>query len=153
MFGPQGGKQEREALAAGCVVLSPFQITYLRSYFPNLPARNNFIDECPIVHVSPSTISDILLEIIPDVAKRSELSQRGRSYVASYHNVEVLATRLMEDLDQPHRNTTVDPCFFWKYKQEEHLLNVYHRWTQEVVCSDWYHEQVKNCSEASPKSL
>ena len=88
LFIPSAGKLDREALAAGKVVLSSVR----RDYVDNLPA------DCPIIDINPETVYDELKKIIPDHAQRIELAKKGRPFVEKYHDIRRYLPRCFAEI-------------------------------------------------------
>jgi glycosyltransferase involved in cell wall biosynthesis len=52
--------------------------------------------DAPVVNAAPDTIGDVLRGLIEDRARRQALAARGRPFVASVHDADVIAGRLVE---------------------------------------------------------
>ena len=141
MFSTYGGKQERECLAAGCVVVSSFKV----DYFYN----NNFskgINDCPIVDVSPNNLYNKLKDLIKNQTKRKLIASQGRSYINKYHNSDFLSKEIIENLNTKPI-CDYHPSFYKKKyfpESDPKYLNVYNKWNKYVMDCDWYKETVKS---------
>ena len=134
MFSTYGGKQERECLAAGCVVVSSFKV----DYFYN----NNFskgINDCPIVDVSPNNLYNKLKDLIKNQTKRKLIASQGRSYINKYHNSDFISKEIIENLNTkyvwPH------PLYKKNNRIRPKYLNVYISGIG-MLWTDWYKETV-----------
>lgn len=124
-----GGKISREAMAAGCVVLSSIgnnskaYLDFFRKDDDTLRERWNvqpgseedalieaqFTKKVwyyqpeinPCVPVSPETAKDRLREVILDKQKRISLARRGRPTMEKYCSPEIVARDILECVDAP----------------------------------------------------
>ncbi len=132
LFIPSAGKLDREALAAGKVVLSSVR----RDYIDNLPA------ECPIIDVNPQTLYDELKKTILNYPRRVELAQRARPFVEKYHTIGGLCHDILQKLDSSATEKEYDfyPTFFREQfnPEGEEYCQLYNRWTYFVSKTDWY---------------
>ena len=71
-----------EGMASGLTVCSNLEE-------PNLTAlrRFSYLDECPIVSVTPETLVDRLRSLVKNPDLRRRLGQAGRTYVEKYHSL------------------------------------------------------------------
>ena len=102
MLIPGGGKQEREALASGMVVLS----SILRQYPENIPG------DCPIIDVGPETLYQELKRILSDYLLRVQLAKKGRPYVEKYHDTKKICQNIIEILSSNKPKYNFFPDFF-----------------------------------------
>ncbi len=143
MFSPQGGKQEREALAAGCVVLSSFKKEYIFSKEKfNTEDDDNWVTKCPIVDVRPDSLADVLRKIVPDVELREKIARKGRPYVEEYHKAEAITKDIMESIHGRSRTYDIVPTFFQQeYEPEQDLVHIFNQFTQFVSECNWYQNE------------
>lgn len=137
LFIPSAGKFDREALAAGKVVLS----SVYRNYIDNLPA------DCPIIDVRPDTLYEELKNIINDYPRRTELAKQGRPFVEKYHNIQTACRDVLQKLEDAANGTeSFDfyPTFFREkfIPETARSREVYNRWTRFVADADWYKKYV-----------
>lgn len=138
LFIPTGGKLDREALAAGKVVLSSAR----RDYIDGLPA------DCPIIDVNPETVYDELKKIILDYPRRVELAKLGRSFVEKYHDISAVCRDVLDKLEKSATDSeSFDfyPNFFREkfVPENTEFARFYNRWTKFVGDADWYKEYVR----------
>ena len=136
LFIPSAGKLDREALAAGKVVLSSVR----RDYIDNLPP------DCPIIDINPETVYEELKKIILDYPRRVELAKKGRSFVEKYHDIDVICRDVLQKLEDPPAEVDFDfyPTFFREkfVPESEKHAKLYNHWTQLVSETDWYKKYV-----------
>lgn len=136
LFIPSGGKLDREALAAGKVVLSSVR----RDYIDNLPP------DCPIIDVNPTNLYEELKKIIPDHRQRSELAKKGRAFVEKRHDIEVVCRDVLDKLENSLSAEIFDffPTFFRdKFLPESpQHAKLYNHWTKIVSGENWYKKHV-----------
>lgn len=132
LFIPSAGKLDREALAAGKVVLSSVR----RDYIDNLPA------DCPIIDINPETLYDELKKIILDYPRRVELAKKGRPFVEKYHDVKAVCRDVLQKLETLQTEERFDfyPTFFReKFVPESRKhAEIYNHWTRFVSENEWY---------------
>lgn len=136
LISPNGGSQEREALASGMVVLSSVGIDYPPLQVP---------DDCPIIPVTPETVYDRLKNIILDRPRRLELARRGRPYVEKYHDAKKVCRDILSRLDRVDGGSDYRPTFFRdKYVPStpsgRHMCNLY---TDFVKDAEWYDANIQ----------
>jgi hypothetical protein len=135
ILAPGGGKQEREGLASGMVVLS--NMSYLK--YPQKIAS-----DCPIVDVNRDNIYAVLKTVIQDYKLRSELSLRGRSWVEKEHNVNFLVNDIVNNLISDDNSYDFMPVFYRNhYKPSSHEVDVLNRYNQLVKSEQWYSDYVQ----------
>lgn len=137
LFIPSAGKFDREALAAGKIVLS----SVCRDYIDNLPA------DCPIIDVRPDTLYEELKKIISDYPRRVELARQGRRFVEKYHKPQTICLdvlRRLESSAEETENFDFYPTFFRERFAPENKQSVelYNRSTRFVGDADWYKKYV-----------
>lgn len=71
-----------EGMASGLPVMSNLQ----SEAYTRLFRRHSFLDECPILAVSPETLIRDLRSLVQKPALRRALGQAGRAYVEKYHS-------------------------------------------------------------------
>ena len=128
---PGGGKQERELLASGKVVMSNMSPHYEK----HLPLNN------PIIDVNPSNLTDELEKIILDHKKRQELADVARDYVDVYHNPVSITAKILEELyTNDYQGYTYKPTFFRQdyIPENEEYSKLYNKWTEFVSKEEWY---------------
>lgn len=130
---PSGGKQEREALAAGTVVLS----SMCYDYPDKMPL------DCPIVDINPRTVEAQLRTIVPDWERRKKLAIQGRPFVDKYHAPKVVTQRILDLLENP------EPCDFYPtffkddfVPESDTAAKLYNKWNQFVSDCSWYGEHI-----------
>lgn len=134
MLCPGGGKQEREALACGCLVLSSMRYSY--------PEKTP--DDCPIIDVGPENIFDELKKIILDYPTRVELAKRGRPWVEKHHDTKVVCSRILELLIKNNKPDFY-PTFFRNIflPESKKTVRIYNKSTKYVSDCDWYKNNIK----------
>lgn len=138
LFTPSGGKLDREALAAGKVVLSSMH----HDYIDNVPA------DCPIIDINPENLYTQLKTIIEDFPRRIELAKRGRAFVEKYHDITTVCRDILGKLENysvTKSESDFYPDFFrQKFIPEENpaYREAYNNWTQYVSDCDWYKQFV-----------
>jgi hypothetical protein len=140
---PWVGKQERELLACGKVVLSSFNYNYCDIDFYG---DKKIIDECPIIDVNPDNIYLELKKIILDHDLRKDLAKKGRPYVEKYHSAKNEVSKILnylENKDLLLENIDYLPSFFnKKFIPERENIDIYNKWNHYVSGCDWYEEHV-----------
>ncbi len=134
MFYPGGGKQQREGLAAGTVVLTNND----PNYFTGLP------EGTPFVHVNHQTIYSELKSIILDYPRRKEIAKLGRPFVEKYNQNKFVCQEILEWLSGTRNDQLIQPKFLReKYipKNEEECITI-NKWTEFVKDCDWYKKNV-----------
>jgi glycosyltransferase involved in cell wall biosynthesis len=59
--------------------------------------------DAPVVHVTPDTIREVLRGLLEDRPRRQVLAARGRPFVASVHDADVVARQLVEAYRAPRQ--------------------------------------------------
>ena len=131
-FCPTGGKQEREAMSAGTVVLSSMQYHYPDGMPPN----------CPVIDIDPRNLEEKLRKAVLDYDDRKERAKLGRPFVQKYYAPEVVAKRTIDLLKNPKIDHT--PSFFREEFKPvlEGSAEQYNYYTSLVKDCDWYKELV-----------
>ena len=144
---PFGGKQERELLACGKVVLSSVGYHFIKGeqYTPQTA-----YEECPIIDITPETVYTKLKETILDYKGRKERAKRGRPWVEKYHDAKKVCERILMLLDTNDTRFDYYPHFLRdeylpRNQEHAHLINQY---TQFVSECEWYKTYV-NAGERS----
>jgi hypothetical protein len=142
LYVPSAGKLDREALAAGCVVLSSMRYDYI----------DKTPQDCPIIDVNPDTLYDELKKIILDYPRRVDLAKQGRPYVNRYHDVNVVADTILYRLKNNPEHYDYNPvfyreCFIPGTSKEISVLNKYN---ESVSHCDWY---VKHIAKGTREGL
>lgn len=134
LLSPGGGKQSREALACGAVVLTNLSRHYDQMVSP----------ECPIVHVDPGNLYFTLKEIILDYPRRSQLARQGRPFVQNFHETKSVCQRILRLLQPDSERPDYVPSFFRDQFRPESLSSVreYNKWTTYVKDCGWYKKHV-----------
>lgn len=137
LLSPGGGKQERELMAMGKVVLSSAGY----DYDPSLLKAG-----CPMVDVNPDNIYDVLKKIITDYQLRVDIALKGRPYIQKYHTPDNFCKRILELIETDSEKYTYDyyPTFFRnKFKPEsDESISVYNYWNNQVKDCSWYKKAV-----------
>jgi hypothetical protein len=132
---PGGGRQERELLASGKIVMSNMS----PRYETHLPAEN------PIIDVNPENLAEKLKEIILDYDRRCDLAKVGRPYVEYHHNPVKVTARILQELESgAYKSATYQPNFFrntFSPESQEHVA-VYNKWTAFVKDEPWYKQSI-----------
>ena len=134
LFYPGGGKQQREALAAGTVVVTNFDPRYP----VGLPS------ETPFIHANHENIYQVLVDTISNFEKRSELVERGRKFVETYNSEKVVCERMIDLLEGRSKEEIIKPVFLRnnylpENSQESDLLSF---WNGKVAGCEWYKNTV-----------
>ena len=125
---PGGGKQEREALAAGMVTCSSNPPDYLKER----------TSQSPHVHVTPSTVFDVMAKLIPNLKSRKKLALSGIEYANAKLDVIKFCKRILKFLKNPDDELLTLPRFYRNdLKVEE---------ASQVDILNKYNQKVKNCS-------
>jgi glycosyltransferase involved in cell wall biosynthesis len=71
-------------------------VCYLRpEWLENFRRENpEYVDELPVISATPSTIYDVLKDLIEHPEKRKEIGHRSREFAVKYHSAEAGARRL-----------------------------------------------------------
>lgn len=93
-----------EGMASGLTVLSNLDSSLLTAVF----RRYSFLDECPIVSVTPENIKDTLKVLITQPKLREELGRAGREYVEKYHSYKAAQYMFGAIYDKVIYNKDVD---------------------------------------------
>lgn len=103
LLSPGGGKQEREALASGCIVMANMMYGVYC-----------FEEENPIIDVNPDTLKSKLRDIILDFKKREQISKLGRQYIEDVTCKLVLQNCVLSLLkgESPKAFIVVNPTFY-----------------------------------------
>jgi hypothetical protein len=131
---PGGGKQEREALAAGMVVCS----CNPQNYFIGRNEAYNTIS--PIVHTTPDMIETVLRELIPNLTTREKLALSGLDYAKSKLDVVEWCGDIINYLNNPDQKNLYIPKFFREdlIVNDESKLEILNQYTNLVKDCNWY---------------
>ena len=71
-------------------------VCYLRPEWLENVRRENpeYVDELPVISATPSTVYDVLKDLIEHPEKRREIGRRSREFAVKYHSAEAGAKRL-----------------------------------------------------------
>ncbi len=135
LFYPGGGKQQREGLAAGCVVITNMDPRY----------SDHIPSETPFIHANHETIYEVLKETILNYSLRERLAKLGRPFTEKYYSEKTVCERLLGLLNGTREEKRITPTFlrnhFVPYNEaEKFLLN---KWTRYVMLSDWYSKYIE----------
>ncbi len=130
LFYPGGGKQQREALAAGNVVVTCFPDHF----------RNGLPDDTPFIHADRFTIRDVLKKVILDHNLRQKMADRGRPFVERVNDPVVVCKEMLELLETGESAKLIVPDFLRRHylpssDKEVAIINEY---TDMVSGCDWY---------------
>lgn len=87
------GATAREGMMLGKPVICFLRPEWLESVREEIP---EYIDELPIISATPSTIREVLLDLINDKEKREEIGRRSREFAVKWHSKEAAAKRFDE---------------------------------------------------------
>jgi hypothetical protein len=135
-----GGKQERELLASGKIVLSNMNPAYEK----HLPSNN------PIIDVNPSNLTTELEKIINDFERRKYLASIAKEYAIEHHNPITITKRILKDLEiGGYNGYKYSPTFFRDdYIPENEHLSLYNEWNSYVKNEVWYKQSVPSKERA-----
>ena len=130
LLSPGGGKQEREALACGTIVLSSLR--------PEYPQR--LAAESPIIDVNPDTLYEVLKAIILDHPRRMELAPKGRTFIDQHHDIVGICEQMIDLLTVKRTDFDYFPTFFRDHYVPENnqAAKLYNTYTNFVSSCDWY---------------
>jgi hypothetical protein len=134
LLGPGGGKQEREFLACGKVVLASMRYAY----------PQGISSDCPVIDIGPENLYEKLKEIILDYPTRVELAKKGRPWVEKYHDVNKICKNLITRLETEDDKMDFYPTFFRDkfIPESDNALKIYNKWNRFVNECDWYKEYI-----------
>lgn len=129
------GKQDRELMATGKVVVGGPHGTYPQRWPEDCPA-------IPALRVDE--LRTALRAIIPDVERRRTLAERGRAWVAARHDPATTCGRLVEAIEG-HRTPDFHPTFFRTQfiPESSQMATVHNAGTQLVQGTLWYQQHVQ----------
>ena len=84
-----------EGMASGLPVVSNLEDLEFRDLLNNY----TFFAKCPIVSASPSTLTNVLRNLILNPSLRKELGVRGRKYVERWHSADAAKDMFSAVLD------------------------------------------------------
>ncbi len=85
------GANVREAMMLGkptICYMRPEWLEIMRSEVPE------YVDELPVVNANPSTIYDVLRDLLENPEKRQEIGRRSREFAVKWHSAEAGARRM-----------------------------------------------------------
>jgi len=135
LYGQGGGMLAREAMACGAVVVSAKH----PQYPSHLPA------DLPLVHAGEDSLGEVLEGILISPARRNELAERGRRWVAEHCDCRKDVERLLEYLAAPDAAPVVEPTFFREHfvPESPEACAVYDRGTALVRDCAWYRKHIR----------
>lgn len=135
LFVPGGGKQEKEALASGCVVLTNKNTTY----------RPDLLNS-PIIDINIDNLTCVLRDIIEDHAKRQLLSEYGRRYVEQYSTADRLCKKIIDYFSGAYTFKETIPLFFHNHyiPESTQYAEIYNKWTKYVSKTVWYKNHINS---------
>jgi hypothetical protein len=141
---PGGGKLAHECLAMGKIVLT---FVGNNEYDQLKPA------DCPLVDVRPETLYDSLVNLIPNVALRTDIASKGRPYIKKYHDPKKIVSNLLNQLENDYTLPDYTPSFFREkfIPESKDATRVYNKWNNSVKDCDWYKETVPEGERAGLK--
>jgi hypothetical protein len=131
LFCQGGGKQEREAMAAGTVVLSAYNRDYL---------KQNFY-QSPIVDVTVDSLCEELGSVIKDIARRKQLAKDGVEFAQEYLDVVKFSQSVHDELyGRGNPSHYINPTFFKEEYVPKHdwEREIFNKGTDIVRRCDWY---------------
>lgn len=103
LFYPGGGKQQREALASGTVVLTNFDKRY----------PNGLPTDTPFIHVDRHNLKKELIKIIEDFSLRQSIAANGRSFIENYNSPVNVCNHILEALkNKDNMGDLIKPTFY-----------------------------------------
>ena len=87
------GANVREAMMLGKPVVCYLRPEWLESMRREIP---DYVDELPVVSATPSTVYDVLKDLIENPEKRQEIGRRGREFAVKWHSPEASAKRMIQ---------------------------------------------------------
>lgn len=136
LLGPYCGKQEREALACGTVVLSSMAYDYINE---KCTIDTKDTANCPIIDVNPNTLYTILKETIHDLAHRKKVAKKGRSWVEKNHSCEHVSKQISNIVTTNSKNYEFFPEFFKNnFVPNDTYLSLYNSYNSYVSSTKWY---------------
>lgn len=132
---PGGGKQERELLANGKIVMSLMAPNYM-SHIPK---------DCPIIDVNSNNISEKLENVILDFEFRKNHALKGRPYIEKHHDTVKICKQILDDLETGYSRYVYKPRFFREefIPESNHFAQIYNKFTNIISKEGWYLKSVK----------
>ncbi|WP_299456770.1 glycosyltransferase [uncultured Microscilla sp.] len=131
---PQAGKQDREALACGKVVLTSINYDYA-----------NEEEDCPFIDINPQNIYQELKSVLNDYPRRCKLAAQGRKYIEKHHTPANIVKDIVKmlEVNEEERSYIFKPTFFRNdFSPEREYLDLYNQWTRYVKDCNWYKKHV-----------
>jgi len=136
LLGPYCGKQEREALACGTVVVSSMCYEYIKS---KCTEETKGVSECPIIDANPSTLYTVLKETILNHQKRIDVAKRGRAWAEKYHSAENVAKKILDIVSKKSKAYEFYPTFFSdSFVPKAEHSQLFNHYTKHVSECEWY---------------
>ena len=85
------GATTREALMLGKPVICNLRSAWLDQMRAEIP---EYVDELPVVHATPETARDVLLDLVEHPEKRAEIGRRSREFAVKWHSARSGAAQL-----------------------------------------------------------
>jgi glycosyltransferase involved in cell wall biosynthesis len=85
------GATTREALMLGKPVICNLRGEWLDQMRREIP---EYVDELPVVHATPETARDVLLDLVQHPEKRAEIGRRSREFAVKWHSARSGAAQL-----------------------------------------------------------
>jgi len=127
LFYPGGGKQQREALAAGCVVLTNNDPNY-KTYLPG---------NVPFIHVDINNLYDVLKETINNYELRCKYNKIGKQYTDKENNPEYACQEILDALNG--KVELIKPTYYLnKIKLTKREYNIVKPWDDIVLNCAWF---------------
>lgn len=85
------GANVREAMMLGKPVVCYIRPEWLESVRQEIPV---YADELPVINATPSTVYEVLKDLIENPEKRREIGSRSREFAVKWHSAEAGAARM-----------------------------------------------------------
>ena len=135
MFYPGGGKQQREALAAGTVVITNHDLRYPTA----LP------EDTPFIHANHKSMYEVLKNTILDYQLRKNTAPKGRPFIEKHNTEKIVCERILKLLAHQSPEQPIIPTFlrlqYIPFNYDE--IKTLNYWTHYVSDCHWYENHVK----------
>ena len=133
LFYPGGGKQQREALASGTVVLTNNNSNYRALHSDAIPTP-------PFIHVDKDCLYDTFVQVVNDLQLRLKYSSLGRRYAEEQNNPTLTAKEIISAANNDF--SLRKPTFLSEHLSEldETEIKLIRQWDAFVHKCDWYQE-------------
>jgi len=84
------GANAREAMMLGKPVICYLRPEWLESVKAEIP---EYVAELPVISATPTTVYEVLVDLIRDESKRREIGRRGREFAVKWHSAKAGAKR------------------------------------------------------------